>query len=368
MTIYIVFLIFILAIAFFYYYVKPKNKKNELRFLNIVWIAMFLLCALRASSVGRDLPGYENVYNYSFNCAWGDFEYVYFENGYILLMKVCSKALNMSFRQFLAFVTAVIMFPIYIYIRKYSSNYFLSTIVYVGYIFFEFNMTGLRQAIAASIVLVAYMVYISAKQYNVFYYTAIVILAAQFHKAAWICLVFLIFIIIRNLKVYIAAASCFSVALIFARGAIMSIIKDFFEKETMNSDASVYFGLNAIFTLALIVLFLLSYYNLIHSNKFGSLSESDKLLVKRKNEINLKLFTLAIPITILFGADTAARSYMMFSQTIIIQLPNAIDSWNMKDKAIMKKVFVVFFIIFFFTNTLLPNNFDIVPYYFFWQK
>ena len=368
MTIYIVFLIFILAIAFFYYYVKPKNEKNELRFLNIVWIAMFLLCALRASSVGRDLPGYELVYNYSFDCAWSDFDYIYFENGYIFLMKVCSKALNMSFGQFLAFVTVIIMFPIYVYIRKYSSNYFLSTIIYVCYMFFEFNMTAVRQAIAASIVLVAYMVYISAKRYNAFYYTAIVIVAAQFHKAAWICLIFLAFMILRSLKSYILAVAFSVVALTFARGAILNIIKDFFEKESMNEDASFYFGLNSIFTLALIVLFLVSYYNLARSNKFNSLSERDKFLVKRNNEINLKLFVLALPIIILFGADTAALSYMMFSQVMIAQLPNAISSWNEKDKAIMKTVFVVFFIIFFFTNTLLPNNFDIVPYYFFWQK
>lgn len=363
MTIYVVFLVFVMLVAFFCRGQNTENQRNQILFLNIVWIAMFLLCVFRASTVGRDLPGYERIYERTDLYSWSDFGYVYFENGYILLMKICTR-LHFSFQWFLTVVTLITMLPIYVYIRKYSKNYFLSTLIYLCYMFFEFNMTALRQAMAASIVLIAYMLYISAKRFPTLSYIAIVLLAAQFHKGALICLVFPILMVVRNLKLYtgVVIASC--VSFIFVRGSIMAIIKDFFEKDSMRADAEGYFGLNAVFTVALLAFFLVSYYN--RSIRLCSNDKAALESLNRADDINIRLFMIGIPVMILFGMATAARSYMMFSQVMIVQLPNAIDCWKTRDKKIIGEVLVVFLVVFFFTNTLIANSFDIVPYLFFW--
>ena len=115
MTIYIVFLIFVALAALFCRMHYTESRKNKILFLNIVWLAMFFLCVFRASSVGRDLPGYREAYEATGTFSWNDFGYVYFENGYILLMKVCTQ-LNLSFQWFLTVVTIFTMLPVYIYI------------------------------------------------------------------------------------------------------------------------------------------------------------------------------------------------------------------------------------------------------------
>lgn len=366
MTVYVLFLAFVFLWAALCYSRKTDKRKNEILFLNVVWIAMFLLCALRASSVGRDLPGYELAYNQSDLFDWGDFDYVYFENGYVFLMKICSKLLHLPFQGYLAVVSAIIMVPIYIYIRKYSKNPFISTLVYVCYMFFEFNMTGIRQALAASVVLIAYMVYISAKRFPRVWFILIVLVAAQLHNAAWICLAFPILSYVKNMRLYTTFIAVCSFALLGLRGTIMSYIKEFFEKESMDADAGVYFGMNFVFTVGLVMLFLFSYAKLARTDS-GSGIDGERAAEMCHDHVHIKLFMLSIPAIILFGADTAARSYMMFSQVMIVQLSNALYCWNPRDRKLLQLIFVLFLAVFFFTNTLIPNNFDIVPYKFFWE-
>ena len=85
------------------------------------------------------------------------------------------------------------------------------------------------------------------------------------------------------------------------------------------------------------------------------------------DEAQIKWFLLSAMIMLVFGADTSVRSYMLYSQVIMVQLPNSILCWKNKDRLIINAVLTLFFVAFFFTNSLLPNNFDIVPYKFFWK-
>lgn len=363
MTVYVVFLVFILLVGALCYSIKWADRKNELLFLNITWIAMFFLCVLRASSVGRDVPGYESAYLLTQTVPFGDFDYIYFENGYVLLMKLCL-FLKMPFQWFLTIVYFIIQTPIYYYIRKCSKNYFLATLVYVCYMFFEFNLTGIRQALAASIVLIGYILYIYSKKHAWLKFLVLVLIASTFHKSALICLVFLGVNLIKSLKNYVITIACGSLGLFFVRGYLLQYLKEFFEKGSMKADAGVYIGLNFFFTLGVAVLFLISF------AKAGYYSENGKkshLLTARNHETNIRLFLLGILALVLFGSDTGARSYMMFSQAMIVQLPNALECWKPQDKRVMQFVVMIFLLAFFFTNSLIPNNFDIVPYRFFWE-
>jgi len=117
------------------------DKQGTRLFLDTSFILIFLLCALRSYTVGRDLPGYRMHYLDVVNHPWTNFNYIYFEKGYQLLMKVCAW-IGLSWQMYLALVYVIILIPIYMFIKKYSRNAFLSVIVFICYMYFEFNLTS----------------------------------------------------------------------------------------------------------------------------------------------------------------------------------------------------------------------------------
>lgn len=373
MTIYVLYLGLIFFWALWCNVSKTSkfNKKHENLFLNVVWVAMFLMCVLRDPSVGRDVESYEIVYQMTADVPFSDFNYVYFEKGYILLMKICL-ALNVSFQGFIVVVYAIILVPLYFYIRDFSTDKFLSVLIYVCYIFFEFNMTGIRQAIATSIVLIGYMLYIKAPKYKRLLLFVFITIAVTFHSGAFICYLFLVTSYIKTMLMYIVAVCGLTVVVFFTRNLFMQYIKVLFEKDSMNENAGLYIGLNFLFTFALSVVFVYCYvmkkkrYSTIY-NKLNSEEKAQEDFLMKTDETNIKLFLLGITAMILFGSDTAARSYMLLSQTVVVLLPNSLNAFDKDNKRIIKLIVVGFFVVFFFTNTLIPNNFDIVPYKFFWQ-
>ena len=361
MTGYILLLAFVFVVGFSSYFsLKGQSKGNT--FLIITFLAIFLLYALRASSVGRDLPGYKDMYLITKHVAWDNYDYVYFESGYILLMKICTY-LGMSFQMFLAVVSAIILIPIYIYFKKYSKNQFLSVLIYIGYLYFEFNMTGIRQAIATSVVLIGFMLYLRGGKFARLVLIGFILLASTFHKGAFVCLLFIPLSYIKSMTSYTFTVSILTVVSFLLRSKIMVLVNDFFKEDKINEQADVYIGLNFVFILALSVYFVFSY--------FARVKNKDKTeavdLPTRADEIQIKWFLLSVMIMLVFGLDTSVRSYMFYSQVLMVQLPNSMDCWKKKDRMILNMGLIAFFVIFFFTNSLIPNNFDIVPYKFFWK-
>lgn len=365
MEIYVILLVFIFLYGAATYLLIPDQKKRKAYFLNVIFLLIYLIYSLRATSVGRDLPAYANAYDVTATKAWGDYEFIYFENGYVFLMKLFNE-LNFSFQGFMAVVNLIILLPIYIVIRRYSPRPFLSVLVYVCYMYFEFNMTGIRQAIAASIVLLAIIALQEMKKIPLLAYMLLLTLATQFHKAAYIGFLYVPFHFVKSWKMYFGAAAGISILFLFGRGTIMSYVKEYFEKDSMNAEAGVYIGLNLAFLLGLAVVFALGAYNraVLSRSQSRALAENDMKLQAMQD----KMFLLSIATLFLFGSDTSVRSYMLLNQVIITHLPNCIHNvFNKKSEQLAAGVFYLFFVVFMFTNTLLGGGFDIVPYRFFWQ-
>lgn len=365
MGIYVGFLVFIFLYGFATYMLIPDQKKRKAYFLNVIFLLIYLIYSLRATSVGRDLPGYANAYDLTATIAWGDYEYIYFENGYIFLMKLFNE-LHFSFQGFMAVVNLIVLLPIYIAIKRYSPRPFLSVLVYVCYMFFEFNMTGIRQAIATSIILLGIMALFEGKKFSMLLYALAVALATQFHKAAFIGFFYIPFHFVKSWAAYFSAIAGVAVVFLFGRSTIMHFVKDYFEKDSMNADAGLYIGLNMMFLICLAVMCALG----AHNRAIWARTQPEKVTGAdmRIQGIQDKLFLLSIASLFLFGSDTSVRSYMLLNQVIIIHLPNCIHNiFNKKSEQLMLGFFCVFFVVFMFTNTLLGGGFDIVPYRFFWQ-
>lgn len=340
-------------------------EKRSNKLLRLVFIAIFLLCAFRASSVGRDIPGYEKIYNQSVNIAWDNYDYVYFESGYIFLMKICL-AVGMNFQWFLAVSYLIMLLPVYFFIKTYSDEKIVSAFVFVCYMFFEFYLTGLRQAISMSIALIGFMVLLSGKKWRVLYYIGIIYLACLFHQGALICYLILPLLFIHNIIVFssVIVAGC-GVSLLL-RNFIFSTIKEFFGKETFNLDAGLYIGLNFLFLILLAALFLTA--NIFGEKKtYGGGDPGWKKITNDPDDLLLKLFLVSIMIALFFGSELSARSYMFYNMSIVILLPNALKKLSGKIELVLFLGLIVFLMVFFIWNALSANNFDIVPYRFFWQ-
>lgn len=344
---------------------RDENRSD--RILLFSFILIYLVCVLRSPSVGRDIPGYQEAYNFTKRIAFDNFDYIYFEKGYILFMKICVK-LKLSFQGYLAVVYVVILYPIYLFIKKYSTDKLFSTLIYICYTLFEFDLTGLRQAMAMSIVLLAFITLLEAPRFPKMLFIILVLFAATFHKSAYIALVFLPLVMIRSISWYTASmVAATGVSLLF-RTYLFSYIKNLFGKESFSLDAGLHIGGNVIFMCAIVIFVL--YVGKVQNSLNMKNSKADLSECVKKydtDEFMLKAFMFGIVLAIFFGNETSARSFMFFSQAIIILIPNLSLNFDEKSRFLFKGVFVFFFIIFFYFNTLKANNFDIVPYSFFWN-
>lgn len=340
------------------------DEKKSNRLLLFSFVLIYLVCVLRDPSVGRDIPGYELMYEATRKVSWNDFDYVYFENGYILLMKLCIK-LGLSFQAFFAVVYFIILFPIYLFIKKYSTDKLFSVLIYVCYISFEFDLSGLRQAIAISIVLLAFIVLLEARKFPHIKYILLVLVAATFHKSAYIALVFLPLLVIHSMTWYTAGMIFGTFVSLFSRSYLFAYIKELFGKDSFSVEAGLHIGGNILFMLAVTVL-------VLYLQKIPYCIPENQLFKKAKLSISdsfmLKAFMFGIVLAVFFGEETSARSFMFFSQAIMVLIPNLSLKFDKESIIVFKAIFIVFFIAFFYFNTLKANNFDIVPYSFFWNK
>ena len=341
-----------------------NDKKRSNCILLFSFILIYLVCVLRDPSVGRDIPGYREAYEWTRKTSFNDFEYIYFEKGYILLMKICIK-LGLSFQGFFAVVYFIILYPIYLFIKKFSKDKLFSALIYVCYISFEFNLTGIRQALAISIVLLAFIALLEARKFPKILYIILVLIAASFHKSAYIALVFLPLLAIRSISWYTAGMIVGTVISIISRRYLFSYIKNLFGKESFSLDAGLHIGGNVLFMM-FIAIFALIVYNSYRKN--NNISRTDNELIYKNELFMLKTFMFGIVLAVFFGNETSARSYMFFSQSGMILLPNLFSKFEVKNKLFLKIGFILFFLIFFYFNSIKANNFDIVPYIFYWEK
>ena len=366
LTIYVVLLILtFLAMIIDHSTIMASNtKKRSNILLGIIFISLFLICVLRSSSVGRDIVGYKDAYKMTKDVPFSDFNYIYYENGYLLFMKICI-ALNMNFQLFLFVSYLIILFPIFIFIEKFSNDKIFSVMIYICYMLFEFDLTGLRQAIAMSITLVAFVILIEKKKMYLFWYVLLILLAMTFHKSAIICFAILPLMLIKNIKWYSVIVALITIISLALRSALLPYIKQLFDKDSFNTNAALHIGANVIFMVIMAVYFL---YVLNIGEKGSGYNREfyDEVFVEN-NELFFKIFLLSILLALFFGNETSARSFMFFSQSLIILLPNTLFYLEKKSSIILRMLFVAFFVYFFATNTLIANNFDIVPYKFYWE-
>lgn len=340
-------------------FIFDREKRNK-TFVFFSFLAIFLICVLRASTVGRDIPGYKEMYEYTALINFSNFDYVYFEKGYVFLMKICN-LIGMNFQWFLFVIYLIMLVPIGVFVYKFSREPLLSIIVFVCYMFFEFYLTGLRQAISMSIILTGIIVLLKRRKFSFIYFYAFLFLASFFHAGALICLP-LPFLLFEKRPLRLFAISILvAIAILPFRNVIFSFVKGIFDKDSIDVNAQMYVGLNLITLL----LFTVIYIFISQNNKSNSDIYNFSYTKDNENAL-LNILIFGVFIAFVLGFQTSARSYMYYSISIIVLLPNIANYFDAKGKKIIRICMVSFLIVYFTYSIINENNFDIMPYKFFW--
>ena len=355
---------------------KEINRGNKIFKISIFFI-LWILLAFKGNFIGSDTPSYIRVFNSQIQ--WennaGSLIVNLFENntryetGYIIFNRLVSICTN-NCQWIFIIIASFFVITCYKFIDKYSENVVLSVFLLVSLRFYYLFFSGLRQAIAMMICIIAFK-YI--KKRNIIKFILMVLLAMQFHTSA------IIFILMYPLShfrfntkgivvitaIMIIVLLCFNIVL----SNVLNILPDYYEHYT----TSVRFDagnlgniLMSIIILLVIVMSFFSGYNCVHKG-------NKDLYIKEYDENSMlsymMLFSFWIAV-ISLKATTLERLYWYTWIFSIIYIPNVINTMTIKST---KKFFTVTIIVlsFIYNICLLkyrPEWNCITPYSFFWQE
>lgn len=178
---------------------------------NALWVPCCILvsfAAMRAYYIGTDAPIYTLPFRIS-NVTHG-FEYdPNIEYGYQFVVN-CLLQLVDDYSWYFAVVAMIVVFPVLLFMRKYSTNYVLSLFIYITFGFYTALFNPVRQMIAVSICVFAIKYLLEKK---IVKYFIIIALASTFHISAWVMLP-MYFVCHVNVKLEIKLLSAFLISLI----------------------------------------------------------------------------------------------------------------------------------------------------------
>lgn len=355
MLIYIILITYIFLISILMSQIESNTtrRKNSIIFLGLLGI--FAVLSLKKDTVGIDISGYKDQYYIIKNMNWFDYDYVYFEKGYMFLTQLFSK-LGASFQLFTIVLYGFFCYTLFIYFKSKSAYPTLSLIIFICYQFFVFSISGLRQTIALSFIIWAiYIIELKSKNsyYKFILSILFVMLAYTFHKSAIIGLLIPFISILSNKRIHISYYIIAGLMVILLRNLFLeNIILYFFERDYTGSDITL--GGNFVFLL--IVAVLMFFIN----QRFTKNSKGSIVFYTRISLITVILY-------LLLSGSTLLRGLMFFQIFILISIPLSITYFNNREKSLILIFLYCFFILLFYFETLSINQFELMPYLFFWE-
>lgn len=252
MTVLYVLLLYIVFVRFIANIKQFRNTKFE---LILMLIGIFIVLAFRDINSGTDTWNYIaeflRIRRYDFNRL----SYISTqEGGYVIFEWILGKIFPQSVQMLLIVQSIIVVVSIGYYIYRYcSKNFFLAVLGFMTFGLFGFHMTGIRQSLAMSICIWAYILF-EKKRYILAF--AIVALAISFHLSAFVAILYFVY---GNLwKKYNNIWTTLIVGLIFAGSTTTILSKVSLFSERWNQYADVESTGNGwIFFIVLTIILLL---------------------------------------------------------------------------------------------------------------
>lgn len=337
----------------FLYTPKFRNKKLFCILASLNWI---LLSGLRHISIGADTLAYFHSYNRTLWTSWNDlfnnFVEIIFHGseglgkdkdpGFYLFVKM-TQLLTHNYQIFLIIIALIFTVPLGVWIYRNSKNPFISFLIYSVLFYSFFSITGHRQTIATSIVVLIGYKYI--KERRLLPFILLTFIAFAIHKSA---LVFFPFYFLANKKVtkkYLITTLSIFPLLMFFRVPIA-----LFFQNLSGYDYGIYEGAGTTnFTVLLILIAIVSLWK-------------SKVILKNNPQAThffnaLVIAVLVTPLT--WVNPDAMRVVQYYSIFLMLLVPEIINSFK-KDERPM----VYFVVIGLLVMLLVRSN---PQYMFFWQ-
>lgn len=300
---------------------------NRKLFVGVVTLQLFLILALRDVSMGIDMdaymPAYYRIGIQSWDTVWSSLHWfnkasypLGFENGFSLLNWV-SAQMELSFHGFLIICAALSIFPVGLFIYRYSKKPYLSFMLYIGLNCYTITFGILRQSIALGILLCAVPYILQKKWIPVFVLTFI---AFSFHYVAlaWIALYLLYncrITRVRCLGVVGLSLCSIPFAPMLNRAVVYPMLtlagREAYIKESLTQYNNLY---------ALILLTIICVIFFINMNVFRD----------DKNRLSMWGVCMALLVeTFALYSSVISRTTQMFYIFIIILIPNLLVSYTL---------------------------------------
>ncbi len=358
-----------------------QNKEiRDRRVLALSMFAVFLVMALKAPTVGRDIDGYRRLYEMMEFRSWQNYDVSWMEWGYELLTMVFVHIFHAPFQVFMICVYGFLYFSYYCFFRRYSQDYTTSVLLYICFTFLTFDTSAVRTMLGVGICLFAVPFAGKKGLKNTAIFIAIILLAAQIHKSAYIF--FVVYFVIK-IKFSIRSAALYIgiPAVLLAFRSQFYVLINLYLK-TVTEAGSAVGGNMLIYVLCLILTGAIWYYY-DRGTSSSSLdfeisratntatevtSDAEGKLISYFDTTGLAMRLIYAGIVMqLFAANSVLARMAQYLQIfILILVPSNLDRLNARSRMIMKMILYLFAIVYFWYFSLAANALDIVPYKFFW--
>jgi hypothetical protein len=164
----------------------PPSSKYNKSFVIFAGALLFLICSLRNAEFGPDTLSYVSDYlslSYiNILDLWGNFD----KDPFFFLFSKIISLFGVSYQVWLAIIAAIFIFSVSKLIYRYSSEAYLSFIVLLSLEYLFFSLTGLRQALALSMILLSYPY---LREQKLIPFLVLVFFGSLFHSSALIFLI-----------------------------------------------------------------------------------------------------------------------------------------------------------------------------------
>lgn len=345
---------------------SAKNSKSKIK-LFLSGGLLGILMGFKAMSIGNDTENYVYFFNQMKKSPSFFDSLSRFEKGY----QVYNKLIGLVFDdpQALFIVTAIICIGCICYgTVKLSINWQYTLFLFVGLRFFYFFLSGLRQSLALSIVILAFVM-LQEKKY--IHFLCLVLLSSTFHFSA---LIFLIVFPLSRIKIngrtvikILILVLIVYVLFIPILGVVLSKLPSYYSHYIASEAGSANNIANYIYTLINIIFFVFAY---LAGNAKDLRVNTEK---KEAYDVNLQLLLMLLTVGASFIATRASildRIVQYFWIFSIFSIPNMLFSIKDQKKRTIWYLLITSFVILY--NLVLlelrPEWTEIVPYRFFWQN
>lgn len=194
--------LFIIIILFLLSLYRFDNY-TEKGLLGLIFFVFWILATIRADSIGNDTLTYKNLFNYIVYYQDIELWKTRYEIAYLILNQIIGFCTD-NFTIFLGIVNTFIYFAYYKFIKDYSKNKMLSSLLFFTLGFWGQTVNVIRLQLAIAMMLYAYF---SKSKGNNIWAVVYSILAVLFHRLAWIYLIFWVIPKNVNRRFYFFATS-----------------------------------------------------------------------------------------------------------------------------------------------------------------